>query len=37
MATADFGLWPHRELEVIAQVREKEIEGMNWNLSFEKK
>lgn len=37
MAAADFGFWPHRELEVIAQVWEKEIKGMNWNLSFEKK
>lgn len=29
MAAADLGLWPHTELEVIAQMREKEIKGMN--------
>jgi len=29
MAAADMGIWPHTELEVIAQMREKEIKGMN--------
>ena len=29
MAAADLGLWPDAELEVTAQMREKEIKGMN--------